>query len=35
MVAKDKGVINGAAGARSTIFLPHISHSRQTHPVRS
>jgi hypothetical protein len=25
-------VINGAAGAGSTIFLSHISHSRQTHP---
>ena len=27
---KDKGVINGVAGARSTIFLSHILHSRQT-----
>ena len=26
-------MINGAAGARSTIFLPHFSHSRQTYPV--
>ena len=26
-------MISGAAGAGSTIFLPHIRHSRQTHPV--
>jgi hypothetical protein len=25
--------VNGAAGARSAIFLSDISHSRQTHPV--
>jgi hypothetical protein len=29
----DKRVIICAAGARLSIFLPHIRHSRQTHPI--